>query len=112
MFKELSRFRPVGFTREELAELKPMTMKMRSRKGFSNDLDQSIDATVLYKIECPVLVLHSEYDHSVDASHAEHALQKIQHCKLVTFRNRWGHLLWLGSDYNDVLRELNKQLLV
>lgn len=111
MFRELSKFRPIEFTHDELSELKKMTMKMRSRKGFSNDLDQSVDPASLSKIECRVLVLHSEYDNSVDASHPENALQLIKSCKLVTFKNRWGHLLWLGSDYDKVLFGLNTQLL-
>ena len=30
--------------------------------------------------------------------------------KLVTFNNHWGHLLWLGTDYEPVLSELKKQI--
>lgn len=110
MFKQLSTFRPVQFTRDEFQELKQMTLIMRSYKGFDNDLDQNIDQEIIKRINCPTLILHSENDNSVDISHAQNARDKIKDSKLVTFNNHWGHLLWLGTGYDPILKELKQQI--
>jgi pimeloyl-ACP methyl ester carboxylesterase len=106
MFRELSNYRPIEFDREELKELKGMTVNMNSGHGFSNDLDQTIDQGTLSRIHCPTLILHSEYDNAVDLSHATNAKLLIKHARLVEFKNRWGHLLWIGKEYSAVVREL------
>lgn len=106
MFKELSNYRPVVFTKGEVEELKSTTLKMRSYYGFVNDLDQDIDQEILTKISCPTLILHSTNDNPVPLSHALNAKDKIQNAKFVTFNNRWGHMLWFGTDYEFVLNEL------
>lgn len=110
MFKSLSKHRPVHFTRNEFLELKQMTMKMSSGRGFCNDLDQDINQNILQKIDCPTLVLHSDNDNQVSGSHALNAENKIKNSKLVTFNNRWGHMLWFGDEYHLVLRELKSFL--
>ena len=110
MFKEISKYRPVEFTEDEFQELRQMTLIMRSYRGFDNDLDQSIDQETLKRIECPTLILHSENDNAVDISHPQNAKNKITDSKLVTFNNRWGHLLWLGADYDPILDELKQQI--
>lgn len=110
MFKQLSKYRPIEFTDDELQELKQMTLIMRSYKGFDNDLDQIIDQETLKRIECQTLILHSENDKQVDISHAWNAKNNIKDSKLVTFYNRWGHLLWLGKEYDPVLNELKQQI--
>jgi pimeloyl-ACP methyl ester carboxylesterase len=110
MFKQISTFRPVQFTKDEFQELKRMTLIMRSYQGFDNDLDQNIDQKILKAIKCPTLILHSENDNSVDISHAQNAKDKIENSKLVTFNNHWGHLLWLGTGYNPILKELKQQI--
>lgn len=110
MFKQLSTFRPVQFTKDEFQELKQMTLIMRSYQGFDNDLDQKIDQEILKTIKCPTLILHSENDNSVDLSHAQNAKDNIRNSKLVTFNNHWGHLLWLGTGYNPILKELKQQI--
>jgi pimeloyl-ACP methyl ester carboxylesterase len=110
MFKELSKFRPIEFIENELQELKQMTLIMRSYKGFDNDLDQTIDPETLKKIKCPTLILHSEYDNAVDISHARNARDNIKDSRSVTFKNKWGHLLWIGTDYEPVLNEIKRQI--
>lgn len=110
MFKQLSNYRPVDFTADEMNELRQITLNMRSGHGFYNDLDQTIDQEILSKIECPTLILHSENDHSVDISHAQNAKNKIKNARLVTFKNRWGHMLWLGAEYGLVLNELKQEI--
>jgi pimeloyl-ACP methyl ester carboxylesterase len=110
MFKELSKYRPIEFTEDEAQELKAMTLKMRSYKGFDNDLDQTIDQEILKRIKCPTLILHSEHDNAVDISHARNAGNNIKGSRLVTFKNHWGHLLWIGTDYEPVLNEIKLQI--
>lgn len=110
MFKALSKFRPIEYTNDEFNELKEMTFNFRSYEGFDNDLDQTIDQQILTQIKCSTLILHSNYDNQVDISHPENAKSKIKNSRLVTFNNHWGHLLWLGTDYNQPLIELKKQL--
>lgn len=110
MFRELSKHRPIEFTEDEFKELKQMTLNMRSGYGFHNDLDQTIEQGILFRIVCPTLILHSENDNAVDISHPQNAKNKIKDSKLVTFKNHWGHLLWLGTDYEPILSELKKQI--
>lgn len=106
MFKALSTYRPVTITEDEYQELKQLTLHMRSGYGFYNDLDQTIDNDILSRITCSTLILHSEYDNDVDLSHPQNARNNIKSAQLVLFRNRWGHLLWAGAEYEPVLREL------
>ena len=75
-----------------------------------SDLDQTIDQETLKRIECPTLILHSENDNQVDISHAQNAKNNIKGSKLVTFNNRWGHLLWLGTDYDPILNDLKQRI--
>ncbi len=110
MFKQLSTFRPVQITKCECKEFRQMSLSMRSYKGFNNDLDQNIDQDILKKIICPTLILHSENDNQVDLSHAQNAKDNIRNSKLVTFNNHWGHLLWLGTDYDPILKEFKHQI--
>lgn len=110
MFRELSKYRPIEFGENELQELKQMTLVMRSYKGFDNDLEQTIDQETLKRIACPTLILHSENDNAVDLSHARNAKDNVKGARLVTFNNRWGHLLWLGTDYELVINELKYQM--
>ncbi len=110
MFKELSKYRPIEFTEDESRKLKQMTMAMRSGYGFVNDLDQTIDQEILSRIKCRTLILHSENDNAVDSSHPRNAKNKIKDSNLVTFKNHWGHLLWLGTDYEPILTELKQQI--
>ena len=110
MFKELSKYRPIEFTEDEVQELKQMTLIMRSYNGFDNDLDQTIDQETLKRIKCPTLILHGKYDNAVDISHARNAGNNIKGSRLVTFNNHWGHLLWLGKGYEPVLNEIKRQI--
>jgi len=110
LFKALSKYQPVMYTRNEFEEIKEIILSMSSGSGFSNDLDQSIEQDTLSHIKCQTLILHSDYDNSVDSSHPQNAKEKINHSRLVTFKNRWGHMLWVGEDYEPVLIELKRQI--
>lgn len=106
VFKEISTHRPIEFYDNEIKEIKHLTGNMRSGLGFCNDLDQTIEQQILSGIVCPTLILHSENDKSVDRSHPNNAKRTIINAQLMTFTNRWGHLLWIGVDYTPVLSEL------
>ncbi len=110
MFKELSKYRPIEYEKDEIDELRKMTLNMRSGKGFSNDLDQTIDQDILSQIRCFTLIIHSINDNAVPISHAKNANDKIRNSKLITFRNRWGHLLWLGKEYEQILLQLVSEI--
>jgi pimeloyl-ACP methyl ester carboxylesterase len=110
MFQEFSTHRPVKYTDGEVKELMNMTLTMRSGSGFVNDLDQRIDQQTLANVSCETLILHSSNDHSVDISHAHNANQKIRNSVIKVYKNRWGHLLWLGNEYDPILRDLKTHL--
>ncbi len=110
MFKEISTHRPIEFTDNEICELKQMTIHMRSGQGFSNDLDQTIEQESLSRIACSTLILHSENDNAVDLSHPNNAKRNISNAQLMTFKNRWGHLLWIGVEYDPILSALKKYI--
>jgi pimeloyl-ACP methyl ester carboxylesterase len=110
MFRALSTYRPIEFAEDEYQELRQMTLQMRSDQGFYNDLDQNIDQQILSRIQCPTLILHSNYDNAVAISHALSAKSKIKNSRLVTFNNHWGHLIWLGKDYDQYLSAFKEQV--
>jgi pimeloyl-ACP methyl ester carboxylesterase len=110
MFKALSKSRPITFTKDEFDELKEITLKMRSGYGFNNDLDQTINQDILSRVMCPTLILHSENDNSVDMSHPLNAKEKIKDATLSIFNIRWGHMLWIGKDYEPILKQLKQQM--
>lgn len=110
MFKALSNWRPVEITDDELSEIKKLTLNMNSGSGFSNDLDQDVLPGTLGKITCDTLIIHSAYDNSVDTSHALHAKENIPRSQLVLIKNRWGHMLWIGREYQETMEILGRCL--
>lgn len=110
MFKSLSKYRPIVYTQNEAQELRNLTFRMRSQHGFYNDLHQAIDQKILFNIECPTLILHSEYDNALDTSHPLNASATIKNSRFVFFKNHWGHMLWIGIDYEPILNELKKYI--
>jgi pimeloyl-ACP methyl ester carboxylesterase len=106
MFRELSKYAPVTFNHSEIKELQETTIKMRSGCGFINDLDQTISRNILSGVACPTLILHSEYDNSVPLNHPEKAKKNIKNSHMITYKNRWGHLLWLGEESKRPIEDL------
>ncbi|WPP52113.1 alpha/beta fold hydrolase [Catalinimonas niigatensis] len=104
---EFSSYKDAKITQEEVGELGNALKKYRSKTGFVNDIDQGIDPAILKQIRCPTLILHSRYDASVSPTHAEHAHKEIQHSQLHMLENKWGHMLCLGNDYQEVLGIIN-----
>lgn len=107
MFRTLSTYRPVRYTDEEMAEWKSVAESMRSRRGFANDLEQWIDQSQLTSIRCSTLILYSENDNQIHTSHARNAHEYIKNSQLHMFKNRWGHMIWIGDEYLPVLKILN-----
>lgn len=75
-----------------------MNNRQRSGHGFLIDLSQTKELTVkdLNSINCPTLIMHSNFDSSVSTEHAKLAHEKILHSKLCLL-DSWGHLIWLGN---------------
>lgn len=111
LFKELSNEQSNRITKNEIAEIREMTFKQSSGNGFVVDLDQNIADDVISKIECPTLILHSKNDKSVSIEMAQYANEMIANSKLITYENKWGHLLWIGEEskkpINDVMKFIN-----
>jgi pimeloyl-ACP methyl ester carboxylesterase len=105
LFRELSTVRPVEMTREDIRELRGMIATQRSRTGFVNDLDQELSGKIIHTVSCPTLIQHSLYDASVNLIHPMHAGEAIRNATVITYRNNWGHLLWLGEDSEQPIRD-------
>jgi len=108
MFKELSIFKPIDITKDEIAELHAMIKLQRSNDGFINDLDQNIGQNVISEIISPTLILHSSNDNSVNIDHAKNAHSKIKKSTLKIYDNKWGHLLWLGHESSIPIEDTMK----
>jgi len=95
----------------EISELVKHLKIFRSKKGFVNDIDQTVEVETLRKIVCPTLILHSKNDNSVPIDHAQHAKKEIENSKILLLDNLWGHMIWIGKDYeliqNDIINFIN-----
>lgn len=111
LFNELSTVKEPKITSEEIEELREMTFKQASGSGFITDLNQTIEEGTLNKVSCPTLILHSENDKSVPLEMANHAHMSIKNSILKTYRNKWGHLLWVGEESKYPIKDLNEFLL-
>lgn len=70
----------------------------RSYNGFTEDIKQGIEKSLLKRITCPTLIIHSEYDKMVSIDQAVFAHLLIPNSRLIKLQNDWGHLLWIGKD--------------
>lgn len=59
--------------KEDVKELLATFKYYGSKSGFMADIDHDIDESVLSKIECPTLIIHSRNDNNVSFEHAIHA---------------------------------------
>ncbi|MEL7122238.1 MAG: alpha/beta hydrolase [Bacteroidota bacterium] len=92
--------------KEDIKELVLALKNYRSKKGFINDIDQSLNDNSLARIKAPSLVIHSKNDNSVPFEHALYSHQLIRNSKLVQLNNEWGHLFWMGKDSNESIRKV------
>lgn len=107
LFKELSTVENPNLTKDEIKEIKEMTFKQASGSGFVTDLNQDIDKDAIQNIQCATLILHSENDKSVPKEMAFYADSHITNSILKTYDNKWGHLLWVGTDSQLPIRDMN-----
>lgn len=105
MFRELSTLPTADLSKEDVAELFEMIKRQRSKKGFIYDLDQDTDSLSWMNIGCPTLILHSSNDNTVDVAHAKYAQGQIKNAVLKIYPNKWGHLLWLGAESREPIRD-------
>lgn len=86
------------FAKGDIEAIRKMNNRQRSGFGFLIDLAQTnvISLDHLQAISCPVLIMHSNYDHSVSLDHAHFAHENITNSKLCLL-DAWGHLIWLGK---------------
>lgn len=106
MFRELSTHPGKEILDEEVQELKSMLFRQSSGQGFMTDMHTEPDLNLLRKITAPSLVLHSRYDAVVSEEHQRTALQLIKDVELKSFDNRWGHLLYLGPESQEVIQRV------
>jgi len=98
-FSNLSTASANNLPIDEVSELAGLLRTFRSKRGFINDIDQTINVGILRQIKCSTLVLHSRFDNSVSIEHAENAKKEIPNSKLYVLDNFWGHMIWIGKDY-------------
>ncbi|WP_350284382.1 alpha/beta hydrolase [uncultured Croceitalea sp.] len=109
-FKQFSNKKSVKIDEGERRGLKEMVALQRSGYGFLNDIHQGLKVDVLKAVQCPTLILHSLNDASVAVDIAYHAHKNIRNSELKIYNNKWGHLLWLGYDNQEPIREVNNYI--
>lgn len=110
LFDELSTAREAKIRPEEVSEVRTMTFVQASGSGFVNDINQKPDSRHLEQIIAKTLIMHSENDKTVDLKMAQFANDKIQNSVLKIYQNKWGHLLWIGSDSDKPISDLQNFL--
>lgn len=83
----------------ERSELVALFARMRSGRGFANDLDSGSDLTG--GVTQPTLVIASRRDGSVPFTHAQTLVRNIGGAELVV-SDASSHLLWYSADYPGV----------
>lgn len=107
LFNELSTVKDPSFTSGEIEQIKEMTFRQASGTGFVADLNHSLGAKTIQNVRCPTLILHSENDKSVPLEMAYYAEESIENSILKTYKNKWGHLLWVGEDSKAPIQDTN-----
>ncbi|GAB3166253.1 alpha/beta fold hydrolase [Telluribacter humicola] len=105
MFAEFSSINQAAISKEEIAELYGVVSKLRSYAGFMVDLDQRVSRETVARVQVPTLILHSINDAAVDLEHALYANSLIRGSALRTYNNKWGHMLWLGPESAEPIRD-------
>lgn len=88
-----------GLSAEQRATLVALFSRMRSGRGFTNDLrDLRRRPDANPEVAQPTLVIASRQDGAVPFAHAESLMAGIQGAELVV-SNSDSHLIWFASDY-------------
>jgi len=83
---------------EDRAWLVALFARMRSGRGFLNDLRATPDATAAAEVGQPTLVIATRKDGAVPFAHARSLVAAIRHAELVESQAE-SHFIWLGSDW-------------
>jgi pimeloyl-ACP methyl ester carboxylesterase len=83
---------------EDRAWLLALFARMRSGRGFLNDLHATPEATAAGEVGQPTLVIATRNDGAVPFAHAQSLVAAIRHAELVESRAD-SHFIWLGSDW-------------
>lgn len=105
-FHEFSSVNISKLPKTEVYELINYLKTFRAKYGFVNDIDQSINIEILKDIKCPTLILHSKNDNSVPIEHAEIAKNQIKNTKAIYLDNLWGHMIWIGRNYDLIQNKI------
>ena len=106
MATELTYKKIEGLDEEEILDMKMMLFNQRSKKGFVTDLDQELNSDIIAKIKTPTLIIHSKNDKSVSFEHPKYAGQNIENSQTVWLNNKWGHLIWLGTESKNNIKHI------
>ncbi len=107
-FKEFSTKKVSQLDYHDVKQLVGMFQDYESNQGFMLDVKQCIRPEIIQMITCPTLIIHSKNDHSVPMYHAKWVHQLITNSKLIELDNEWGHLIWLGSDWENNITPIRK----
>lgn len=107
MLRSLST-RPAGevlaaLRAEDRAMLLALFARMRSTRGFLNDLRPTPDVTA--RIDQPTLVIATRTDGGVPFAHAQSLASTIRHAELVESRAP-SHFVWLGADWPAIAERI------
>jgi pimeloyl-ACP methyl ester carboxylesterase len=94
--------------KNDVQELVETLRQYNSGTGFLNDIDQNISESVIDKIDCPTLIIHSENDNSVSLEHPVYANKIIKTSILEILDNEWGHLFWIGQDSQNSIETVTR----
>ena len=97
-----------ALTDEERATLVALFSRMRSGKGFINDL-RSTRLTPSESIAQPTLVIATRNDGAVSIAHARSLVANIPHAELVVSEADT-HLIWFSNDYAMIAGQIQRFL--
>jgi pimeloyl-ACP methyl ester carboxylesterase len=89
------------------AMLLALFARMRSGRGFLNDLRPTPDVTA--RIDQPTLVIATRTDRGVPFTHAQSLAGSIRHAELVESRAP-SHFVWLGPDWPVIAKRIRALL--
>jgi pimeloyl-ACP methyl ester carboxylesterase len=92
-----------GLRAEDRAMLLALFARMRSGRGFLNDLRPTPDITA--RIDQPALVIATRTDRGVPFAHAQSLANSIRHAKLVESRAH-SHFVWLAPDWPVIAEQI------
>jgi pimeloyl-ACP methyl ester carboxylesterase len=88
-----------GLNSEQRTDLATLFSRMRSGRGFLNDLRTTPDITA--DVSQPTLVIATRHDGGVPFAHAQALTAAIRHARLVE-SHADSHLIWLAHDWPNI----------